>query len=370
MPPAAPSPGDFIRKELESRGWTQTDLAQILDRPLPTVNRILLGKHAIMPDMAIALGMAFGTNADIWMQREATYRLSLAESPDDSVRRRARMFELAPIKEMQRRQWIATTDDPEVLEHELCRFFGIVTLDDEPGVLVATRRSKGNVQMTPQQLVWCCRARQLANALKVGQFNPVHLDKCADELRTLAGYPNEARKVATTLAKYGIRFLVIEPLQNSKIDGAACWLSPTEPVIAVSIRYDRIDAFWFTLMHEFMHIKFGDALSVDADLAGEDQVLSASKPDIEQRADRFASELLVPQKMLDSFVTRVSPLYSKARINQFAHRMQIHPGIIVGQLHYRGEIGFRANREMLVKVRDIVTSSAITDGWDHSVQGI
>jgi len=365
------SPGDFIREEIEARGWTQADLAQILGRPLPTVNRILQGKHAILPEMAIALGVAFGNGAELWMQRESAYRLSLASVPnDDAVRRRSRMFQLAPVKELQRRRWISDTDDPAELERELCQFLGIASIDDDPTIVVATRRSAGGDELTPQQTAWCCRARQLAGALKVAPFEPSRLDKCADDIRRLAAYPQEARKLATTFSNYGIRFVVVEPLQSSKIDGAAMWLSASEPVIAVSIRFDRIDAFWHTVAHEFMHIKFGDAVSIDTDLAGEDQVPSAAKSEIERRADQFASELLVPQAALDSFVTRVSPLYSKERIIQFAHRSRIHPGIIVGQLQYRGEVGYRANREMLVKVRDIVTTTAVTDGWGHSVEGI
>ena len=55
------SPGDFIRDELTARGWTQTDLAQILGRPLPTLNRILQGKHAILPEMAIRSERLSGT---------------------------------------------------------------------------------------------------------------------------------------------------------------------------------------------------------------------------------------------------------------------------------------------------------------------
>src|SRR5688572_28069450 len=93
---AVTSPGEYIRKELEARGWTQSDLSQILRRPLPTVNRILQGKHAILPEMAVALGVAFGNGAEVWMQREAAYRLSLVDGADDGVRRRARLFQLAP----------------------------------------------------------------------------------------------------------------------------------------------------------------------------------------------------------------------------------------------------------------------------------
>lgn len=367
QPESVPSPGDFIKKELKARDWTQGDLSNILGRPLPTINRILQGKHAILPDMAIALGMAFGDGPEIWMQREAAYRLSLASQPeDDSISRRARIFAIAPVKEMQRRQWIKTTADIEELERELCRFFGIHSIDDPPTINVATRRSSTGDELTPQQLVWCIRARQLAAALKVGPFDPDTLDKCAQELRILAAHSEETRKVPNVLAKYGIRFVVVEHLQGSKIDGAAFWIDDA-PAIAVSIRYDRIDAFWQTLCHELGHIKNGDAMSVDTDLAGEDQRPAAVKPDIERLADDFAVELLIPQKSLDSFVSRVSPLYAKSRIIQFAHRIRVHPGIIVGQLQYRGEIGYSANREMLVKVREFVAASAVTDGWGHHV---
>jgi HTH-type transcriptional regulator/antitoxin HigA len=71
--------------------------------------------------------------------------------------------------------------------------------------------------------------------------------------------------------------------------------------------------------------------------------------------------------MLSSFIVRVRPMYSKNRIVQFANRARIHPGIIVGQLQHRGEIGYAANREMLAKVREIIANSAITDGWGRVV---
>src|SRR4051812_14126931 len=118
MTDSVPSPGDFIKQELEKREWTQADLASILERPLPTINRILNGKHAILPDMAIALGMAFGTGPEVWAQREAAYRLSLAEQPDDTVAKRARLHALAPIKEMEKRQWIHPSDSLDALEKE------------------------------------------------------------------------------------------------------------------------------------------------------------------------------------------------------------------------------------------------------------
>ena len=77
----------------------------------------------------------------------------------------------------------------------------------------------------------------------------------------------------------------------------------------------------------------------------------------------MASELLIPRQEIESFIARVGPLYSKKRIVQFSAHIGVHPGIVVGQLQHREEIGYSHSREMLVKVRRSVTETALTDGW-------
>ena len=350
---------------MKARNWTQTDLASILGRPVPTVNEIIQGKKAIMPEMAKALGEAFGIPAEVWLQRESAYRLSLADGDFRPVRRRARLHEIAPLKDMQKRGWIKTTDDPGELESEILRFFGIGSIDQEPDIAAALRKTDPDVEVTPNQRAWCFRAKQIARTLSVSPFDPGRFARCAEELRRLAAYPTEARKVPTVLASYGIRFVIVEPLGGGKIDGAAMWLDKSSPVIAMSIRFDRVDSFWFTLGHEFSHIENGDAISVDANLCGPEQAPTASKAPIERRADEESAALLVPPEELRSFIARVGPRYSRDRIVQFAHRIKIHPGIIVGQLQNRGEIGYSALRDLLVKIRETVASNSVTDGWGY-----
>lgn len=361
------TPGEEIRRLLCERGWTQADLARVVDRPLPTINAIIQGKKSITPRMAIALGAAFGTGPQKWMQLESAYRLSLAKANPDAIERRARLYDYAPIKDMERRGWIQHVKSPEEQEAVICRFFEINSLTEEPRINVATRESTGASSLTASQKAWCFRAKHLAQAIQISPFDKGGLKRASLRLRDLAAFPEEARHVSKTLAEFGIRFLVIEPLTGSKIDGATIWLDDNSPVIVVSLRHDRIDAFWFTVLHEFYHVVHEDA-SVDDDLFGERQMPSIAKEEVERQADAKASDRLVPTEKLDSFIMRVSPLYSKTRIIQFAHTIQIHPGIIVGQLQYRGEIGYSANREMLIKVRDIVIDSALTDGWGRNVQ--
>src|SRR5262245_39928137 len=118
-------PGEILREELEERGWSQTDLAEILGRPAKLVNEIVAGKRAITPETARGLAEALGTSAELWMNLESQYQLHRAPRSDDAISRRAKLFEVAPIKEMQRRRWIAETKDVAALEESLCEFFDV-----------------------------------------------------------------------------------------------------------------------------------------------------------------------------------------------------------------------------------------------------
>ncbi|MYB76656.1 MAG: ImmA/IrrE family metallo-endopeptidase, partial [Chloroflexi bacterium] len=122
------------------------------------------------------------------------------------------------------------------------------------------------------------------------------------------------------------------------------------------------------LMHELGHIKRGDGIknhltAVDVDLVGSNSVPVQQKPKHEIAADALAANWLVPQDELEGFIRRTRPRYSKVRIKGFADSIEVHPGIVVGQLQHRGEIGYSANREMLENIRPEVTDAALTDGW-------
>ncbi len=72
-PPQALPPGDFIREELDARGWTQRDLAEIIGRPVQAVSAIVNAKKEITPQTAVALGAALGTSAAFWLNLQTAY---------------------------------------------------------------------------------------------------------------------------------------------------------------------------------------------------------------------------------------------------------------------------------------------------------
>ena len=83
-------PGDFLREELEARGWTQAELAEILGRPAQAVNAIVNGRKGTTPATAIALGAAFGTSPEFWLNLETAYQLAKAGPADPAIAARAR----------------------------------------------------------------------------------------------------------------------------------------------------------------------------------------------------------------------------------------------------------------------------------------
>lgn len=358
-------PGEFIREEIEARGWTQEDLAEILGRPLRLVSEITTGKRGITPETAKGLGEAFGTSAQFWMNLASAYSLWLSGAAQESVARRAAIYEIAPIRAMMKRNWIESSTNIEVLEQRLREFFGTSDLTQIPQLNCVARKS--TVELTPAQRAWLFRAKNLAKAIHVGIYTRNRLNTALEQLRVMRANEADIRLIPKVLADAGIKLLIIEPLPQSKIDGISFWLNGS-PVIALSLRYDRIDSFWHTLMHEIGHIKNEDGLIdnciiLDTDLFEE---YDGDKP-YEKAADDFAINFLVPQKELDNFIARIQPLYSKAKIIGFANRIGVHPGIVVGQLHHRGTerggLNYSHNREMLVKVRHLIIDAALTDGY-------
>src|SRR5207237_4039136 len=113
----------------------------------------------------------------------------------------------------------------------------------------AARSSLHSPVLTPSQRAWCYRAKHLAKTVSAARFNIDDLDQGLLKLRKLAAFPDRVKELPKFLSQLGIRLVVIEHLSQSKIDGTAFWLDSDSPVVAISVRYDRIDCFWHTLCH-------------------------------------------------------------------------------------------------------------------------
>jgi HTH-type transcriptional regulator / antitoxin HigA len=359
---AACSPGEFIKQSLAERGWSQVELAEILGRPPRLISELIAAKRAVTPETARGLADAFGTSANYWMDLESQWQLSRLQLPDDSVARRSKLYSLYPVKEMVRRGWVTDDQDIGRLEQNFKKFFCL----PEPARGTPPAAFRRGVKFTQgAQDAWVIRARQIAVTMQVKPYDAAKLSDCIQSLKLLLEDPAQTQHVPGILAAAGIRYLLIEPIINANIDGVCFWLDPHSPVIAQSLRADRIDSYWFTLFHELMHVKYQDCVNdviVDSDLADD---APADLPDFERRADQEAQALLIPEDELRFFIQRVRPLYSHQRVSGFAQRLRIHPGIVVGQLQRRREISYANLRKLLEKIRHHIVPKAVVDGWGY-----
>jgi HTH-type transcriptional regulator/antitoxin HigA len=367
MPDLTPAevfhPGEFLRDELEARGWTQTEFAEIIGRSPRVVNEIIGGKRGISPGTAKVIAAAFGTSAQFWMNLDTAYQLAHEEPVPERVAREARLRERFPVRELLRRGWVEATETVEVLETRVCQFYNLRSPEDEPQLAHAAKRAKPNQPLNPLQLAWLFRVKQIGTAMRgLPAYSATALRGALTQLRPLMGEPEEVRHVPKLLAAAGVRLVIVEPMPSSKIDGVCLWLDAKSPLIGLSLRYDRIDNFWHVLRHEIEHILRGDGQDfVDSDIDPTSSALVAESEE-ERVATEAALEFAVPSAELEDFILRVHPLYSEQRVTGFARRLQIHPGIAVGRLQRRLD-RFDLLRNQLVKVRHIIAPVAMTDGY-------
>jgi HTH-type transcriptional regulator/antitoxin HigA len=356
-------PGEFLREELEARGWSQTELAEIIGRPVRLINELIAGKKAITPETAIQLGDSLGTGPELWMNLESQYQLSKVQVSDGLIARRAKLYERFPVREMIKRGWIEASKSIDVLEQQFQAFFGLDDIEAEIPFAHAARKTDAFDKPNMLQLAWLCRARRIASELVIAPYTEAALRQALPRLSALLSAPEETRHVPRILAECGVRFVVVEPIPGSKIDGACFWLTAQEPVVALSLRLDRIDNFLFVLRHELEHVLRGHGQAqgyvLDQDLEGTaaDQISEE-----EAVANTEAAEFCVSRSEMNGFVARVSPFFAEERVVLFAQRLNIHPGLVVGQLQRR--LGrYDLFRKHQVKVRALVTAAALTDGW-------
>lgn len=362
-----PMPGYFIQMELDARGWTQRDLAFILGMEETALNKIIKGKTGVSLEMSKALATAFNVDTDFFANLQKTYDLAHTPAPDPAIARRANLQTRYPIREMIRRGWLENTDVSS-LEIQLNRFLRAGNDNNVKDIRHVAKKTSYGDDTTAEQLAWLYRVVQIAEAMKLRPYSESALSKAKSRLRALMREPEGIEQVPALLAECGLRFVVVEGLPGEKIDGVCIWLDPSTPIVAMSLRYDRIDNFWFVLWHELTHVlsrhgKNQSAWIVDVELEGDRATDSAMVSAQEREANRAAGEYCVPKTDLIPFMSKRT-FFVERDVVAFARRLRVHPGIVVGQIHNQTKKHglFRAYQ---VKVRQYLMSAAMVDGWGH-----
>lgn len=366
--PAGSHPGLYLDTELKKRGWLQADLIFILGCAPNTVNQIIMGKRGISPDMSKALGEVFNLPDNHFAILQNAHEIANATAPNPSVSLRAKLRSNYPIREMIKRGWLKDADGEE-LAAQLARFFEVNDATEIPYIAHAARKSSyEELNVPPVQLAWLFKVRQIAKTMPVPKYSKKALEEALIRMRDMLVAPEEARHVPRILAGCGVRFVIVETLPSAKIDGVCFWLDNNSPVIGLSMRFDRIDNFWFVLRHEIEHVLCGHGKVngvIDAELEGAKTGTDSGLPAEEIQANGAAAKFCVPQDKMQSFLARKYPFFHEKDVLAFAKLNGVHPGLVVGQVQYKlGRYDYLRNHQ--VKIRQHVLPSAMVDGWKQT----
>ena len=239
-----------------------------------------------------------------------------------------------PIKDMYRRNWFegfsGSLEEAVANAEELVREFVQGSISKPVQTFARQRVRLGGIANRCALLAWQCRimrlAKKEAEKVTIRYRQKAITTEWLNKLAHISIEKDGPTKAIDYLQNSGIR-LVIEPhLPQTHLDGAALLLSDG-PIIGLTIRYDRLDNFWFVLFHELVHIvkhlHKGDVESIFDDL-------DVEAGDIEQEADELAGELLVPEEKWNTALARY--LRSEDSIKDFAQELGIHPAIVAGKI--------------------------------------
>lgn len=364
------TPGQLISAALAEKGWNQRVLAIVLGVDETGVNRLVADKRPVTAELAVMLEELLGIPADALLEVQKSYDLAKARitvMPDRRRYIRAHLFGGLPVGEMIKRGWIRAGGVRDIgnVEKELTKFFGVDSPDQIEILPHVAKKTIVNGEINPAQVAWLYRIRQITNELLVRRYSPTSVRNAIPKLSSLLLAREEIRKVPRILNESGIRYVIVESLPGAKIDGVCFWLNDTSPVIGMSLRHDRIDNFWFVLRHELEHIiqlHGRTTTMLDVDLEETMAASTMNIPDEERIANEAAADFCVRSESMESFIARKAPLFTERDVRGFARTLNIHPGLVVGQLHNRTG-RYELFRKYLVSVRDVISPSAIVDGW-------
>lgn len=335
--------GEYIEEELEARGWSQADFADILKRPAQFVSEIISGKKELTRESAAQVAAAFGTSTELWLSLQDRYLL-WQQSMDEGlqkglsdVQRRARLNDCAPIAELRRRGAIHGSSLEE-METEIIELFEVNSLEEKPAFAAAARRSNHTEQITKIQIAWLALAKRKARQQELPSYDPKQFRYLASTLSQFLSTPEAFGQLPEKFRAVGVA-LVHEPnFPRGKIDGAAFMLGEN-PVIVLSGRGKRLDKVLFTLLHEVAHVLNGDLAAgrhqIDAGLSES----SIDEPDdVERAADARAAQLMFPQGQVSEPPTQVRQRW----VAEEASRLQVHPIVVVGRLQKDGKVDWRS----------------------------
>lgn len=329
------SPGEILEETLEARGIKKRDFADRCGRTPKMISEILSGKAPITPETALQFERVLGVSARLWSNLESTYRLRLAEREEaGELRKHSKTSALFPTKDLLKLGYIQRTDDSADILGQLLKFFGVGKIESLESCIEAQKayyRGSQSFQSNQYSVAAWLRCGQIkAESIESKPYDVERFKNALKEIRALttADIETALPKAVGLCANAGVALVFVPDLKDTRLSGAARWLSKDKAAIQLSLRHGSNDHLWFTFFHEAGHILLHgkkDLFLDEGDKSGDD---------MEKEADHFAQNILIPKDDWKDFTMKWAD-FPVDIIEGFAREQGIAPGIIVGRLQFQ-----------------------------------
>jgi len=334
-PDYAMLPGDTLKETIDALGMSQADLAERTCTPRKTINEIIQGKAAITPDNALQLEKVLNIPASFWNNLERNYHETLARvNEQKSLKRQIDWLKKMPLNALIKMGLVKKHTDKVQQLQEVLNFFGVASPEQWEtkwrSAQVSYRTSK-IFQNAPYAIAsWLRMGELTARNISCKPFDASNFRNALSFIRQLTVKPPEhfQEEVIHSCAEAGVAIAFVPELPGIRASGATWWSNPNKAVIQLSLRYKSDDQLWFSFFHEAGHILLHGKKEIFIEDDG--------KNSKEDEADKFASDFLIPSKQYRQFI--LVEKYGKAAIQNFASKLGIAPGIVVGRLQHEDKL--------------------------------
>lgn len=327
-------PGETLREVLEDRGIPQAELARLTGRPKKTINEIIQGVAQLTPETALQLERVLGVPARFWLNLEHLYREHEARrAEEERLKGDLDWLKQFPVAEMVRRGWLPSSTSRLDTLRALLGFFGVASpkqFQETRGEMLAAFRKSTKVKPKAGAVaVWLRYGELSASRGHCATYDEPGFQARLGVFRALTTEPPTVfqPQMERLCAEVGAAVVFVKEFPGAGVNGATYWVrNGKRPVIQLSLRYKTNDQLWFTFFHEAGHIlKHRKQLFLE---------YQTSESDSEAEADRFAADqLIAPRDFSD---LRHAGVFSRTLVQQFAKKVGIAPGIVVGRLQHEG----------------------------------
>lgn len=323
-----PDPIEALKFRMEQGGLRQADLVPFIGNK-SKVSEVLGGKRPLSLAMIRALHKGLGIPAHVLIQDSAKALSPVYEGVN---------WQDFPLAEMLKRHWFPgfrgrANDLCEKAEEILGPMLFPDGRDCRDMAMAARQHvRRGSTHDDHALWAWQARVSQLADSQELGVYDAKAMTP--DMIRSIVCFsglddgPVQARRM---LAKAGVGMVVLHYLPGTHLDGAAMLRRDGHPIVAVTLRHDRLDNFWFTLAHEMAHVVLHLAKG-DTSTFMDDLEAKPSSDAREREADDLAANSLIPGDEWKR--SRVLQTPTDTNIRELAVRTRVHPAIVAGRIRF------------------------------------